>query len=229
MNQNKFVPHQPSKNGLFTASLSQILIPGSFLILTIALIVIGCDSMVDQKTDGDAGIVTSDMEESLTVVAGSSIVCINPDEPEYTRDTESKTTEWGNPSNPFEKTVTIEYYNTLEQFMFRVKSTEAISDVLMDDESIKDFGGSVSANTWQEFTFELEEDWKAGDIKAFEVKVTGKGPAISFEVAYTLVGECETKMIVLVMLNGCVVVGVFVLRMVFRPVYVKTKTVVVLM
>jgi hypothetical protein len=41
--------------------------------------------------------------------------------------------------------VDIEYYNTLTEFVLRVKSTEMIADVLVDDESIKDFDGTVEA------------------------------------------------------------------------------------
>ena len=63
-----------------------------------------------------------------------------------------------------------------------------IANVLLDDESIKNFDGTVAAGDWQEFTLELDE----GDTQTFSLKVTGSGPPAYFEVDYTLLGECVT-------------------------------------
>ena len=102
--------------------------------------------------------------------------------------TDETTVKWGNRRSPFEKTVEIEYYNTLTHFILRVKSTRAIANVLMDDESIKDFDGTIEAGTWQDFTIDLDE----GDTQTFSLKVAGSGPPAYFEVNYTLLGECVT-------------------------------------
>ena len=161
---------------------------GFTLMLAMTMMVMGCDSIVDQNTDVDSGIATSDMAGAFSVVQGSGIECIGPNAGEYNIETESKTIEWGNRRNPFEKTVEIEYYNTLDEFVLRVKSTQAIADVLVDDESIKNFKGRVAVGTWQEFTLELDAD----GIQSFSLKVAGSGPTAYFEVNYTHLGECVT-------------------------------------
>ena len=166
------------------------LLKGLTLMLVMTLVVMGCDSIVDQQTDADAGIATSDMSGVLSVEV-STIECIDPDAGEYHVVTDSKTVEWGN-RDRFTKTVDIEYYNTLTEFVLRVTSSEMIADMLVDDESIKDFDGTVEAGTWQEFTFELDSDWNAGDSWSLSLKVAGSGPPAEFEVNYTLLSECVT-------------------------------------
>jgi hypothetical protein len=158
--------------------------------LAMTFIVIGCDSIVDQQTDADAGIATSEMAGAFSMVQSSEITCIDPGSDVYHVVTESKTVEWGGRINRFEKTVEIEYYNTLTEFVLRVMSSHAITDVMVDDESINDFDGTISAVDWQEFALDLEEGWKAGDTKAFQLQIAGFGPPVSFEVEYTLLGEC---------------------------------------
>ncbi len=168
------------------------IISGFTLILAMSFIAIGCDSIVDQKTDADDSITTSAMAETFSMVQASTIECIDPMVLEYNKVTDLKTIEWGNPRNLSSKTVDIEYYNTLSQFVLRVKSTDIIADVLADDESIKDFDGLLEADKWQEFTFDLESGWQAGDTQTLNVEVAGKGPAVYFDVVYTLLGECAT-------------------------------------
>ena len=165
------------------------MLKGCTQMLVMTLMVMGCDSIVDQQTNADSGIVTSDISGVLSVEV-SPVTCIDPDADVYHVVSESKTIEWSNRRNPFEKTVEIEYYNTLTEFVLRVKSTEAIADVLVGDESIKDFDGTVAAVDWQEFTFDLDPEWEAGDTWVFEVKVAGSGPPAYFEVDYMLLGEC---------------------------------------
>jgi hypothetical protein len=46
--------------------------------LVMTLIVIGCDSIVDQNTEADSGIATSDISGVLSVEV-SPITCIDPD------------------------------------------------------------------------------------------------------------------------------------------------------
>lgn len=198
MNQNKNILHQPSENRLFPAAFLRIRIPGFLLILAMVFITFGCDSIVDQNTeaDTDTGITNSEMAGDFSVEEGSVIECIDPTVLEYNIVTDSKTVEWGNPRNPFKKTVEIEYYNTLTEFVLWVSSTEMIADVLVDDESIKDFDGTVEAgDDGVEFRFDLDEDWEAGDKQTFSLKVTGSGPAAEFEVDYALVGACWLEVV----------------------------------
>jgi len=187
-----------------------------FGLAVIGLFIFGCDSIVDQKTDADAGIAMSEMAGAFSMVQSSEITCIDPHDSEYNKESESKTVEWGNRRNPFKKTVEIEYYNTLNEFVLRVKSSRAITDVLADDESIKDFDGTVAAGTWQEFTLDLDENWQAGDSKSLSLRIAGSGPPAEFEVNYTLLGECETGFTcgdpVTFMYNGSVVTYGTVLR-----------------
>lgn len=161
---------------------------GLTLMLVMALVIIGCDSIVDQNAEADAGIAANDIAGAYSVVQGSAVECIDPDAGEYNVVSEAKTIEWGNRTTQFEKSVDIEYYNTLEQFVLRVKSSHAIADVLVDDESIKNFDGTAEAGEWLEFTLELDE----GDTQSFSVKVDGFGPPAEFQVDYEILGECIT-------------------------------------
>lgn len=165
------------------------IITGFTLMLAISYIVIGCDSIVDQNVDDDVNITTSDISGVLSVEV-SPVACIVPDSGIYNVVSATETVEWGNRKNPSTKSVSIEYYNTLTELVLRVKSSHKFADVLMDDESIKNFDGTVSSGTWQEFTFELDPDWQAGDLWSFDLKVAGSGPPVYLDVEYTLVGEC---------------------------------------
>jgi len=151
--------------------------------------IFGCETIVDPEPDADVSLSTGDLEETY-LVSACLIDCIDPKDLDYFEKEDSKTMTWGNRRNPFTKTVDIIYYNTLTHFVLIVQSSRNIADVLVDDESIKNFKGTVSPNTWQEFTFALEEDWEAFDAWAFELKVTGFGPPAYFDVEYQLIGEC---------------------------------------
>lgn len=151
----------------------------------------GCDSIVDQNTINDVNVSASEL--LITHSVDQSLVeCIDPDDPEYHEFAESKTIEWGNRRKPFSKTVDITYYNTLTEFVLKVRSTEKFADVLADDKSIKNFKGTAAPDVWHEFTFDLEPDWQAGDPWSFGLKVAGNGPPVSFDVEYELIGECVT-------------------------------------
>lgn len=165
---------------------------GFSLMLVMTLAAMGCDSIVDQQTETNDSIATGDMSVNFPVVAGAVIDCIKQDEPEYNVVHDMKTVEWGKKKNPFTKRIEIEFYNTLTEFVLRVKSSHAFNDVIVDDESVKNFNGRISAGSWQEFTFELDEDWQAGDEWSFAVKVAGSGPPAELDVNYVLIGECVT-------------------------------------
>lgn len=164
------------------------------LLAVIIFIISACDDgVLDSNYNSPYSIANIESMADTSEIYSTEISqseCINPDDPEFNEKTVSKIVEWGNPRNPFIKTVDIIYFNTLDQFVLKVKSSHNIVDVLVDDESIKNFNGRVSPNTWQEFTFELEQDWEAGDTWAFEVEVTGSGPPVYFDVDYTLISEC---------------------------------------
>ncbi len=95
MNQKNTTPRIRAGNWL-------TLMKGCTLMLAMALIVIGRDSIVDQNTDADSGIATSDISGVLSVEV-SPVTCIDADE--YNKVLDMKTVEWGNKKNPFEKTV----------------------------------------------------------------------------------------------------------------------------
>lgn len=161
-----------------------------FLCLTVmSLFILSCDSIIDQKSDNIVSFSAGDMVGTYSEDA-CLIRCIDSDDPEYVEKTKTKTVHWGNPSNSFTKSVDIIYYNTLDHFILKLKSSHNIADVLVDNESIKNFNGTVQPDTWQEFSFELDEDWEACDTWTFELKVAGFGPPVYFDVEYQLVGEC---------------------------------------
>ncbi len=88
---------------------------------------------------------------------------------------------WGGPNGErFYKTVDIVYYNTLEDFVLKVKSTEDIANLLVDGNIVKDFSNPIPAGTWHTITFELDENWEACDEYGFELQVIGNGPTGGF-------------------------------------------------
>ena len=117
--------------------------------------------------------------------------CIDSETTEYFKKYDDQTISWGGRHNErFSKTVEIEYYNTLEAFVLRVKSSENMADLLVDGVSVKDFGNPIAAGTWYTIILPLPAGWKACDDYDFEFSVVGNGPPAVFEVEYELIGGC---------------------------------------
>ena len=129
------------------------------------------------------------LRESTLLVINNQPACINPDDPVYVKNTQQETAQWGNPRDPFVKIVDIAYYNTLTHFVLEVKSTHGWADLEIDGESVW-VDGTVDENQWGEYSTELPDEWAAGDVYGFALKVAGFGPPADFEVEYHLVGEC---------------------------------------
>ena len=118
--------------------------------------------------------------------------CIDPEAPYWLEITDSKVVGWGGRNNnQFTKTVDIVYYNTLEAFVLKVKSSIQIANLLVDNESVKEFRNPVPAGTWHELSLPLPHGWKASDDLNFQFSVIGNGPPVVFDVEYKLVGECN--------------------------------------
>jgi surface protein len=118
--------------------------------------------------------------------------CIDPENPNWLELNDSKTTGWGGRNNnQFTKTVDIIYYNTLDAFVVRVKSTENIANLHVDNQSVKDFSRPLSAGLWHDLSLPLPHGWQAGDDFHFQLSVIGNGPQTVFDVEYKLVGECH--------------------------------------
>lgn len=166
------------------------LFKGITLFIVLTMVSIGCESIVDQETEADLGNESGEMATSFSEVHGSAIECINPNFNVYHVVSESITVEWGSKKNPFEKTVDIEYYNTLTGFVLRVKSSLPVAGVSVGNQSLSKGGGLVAAGTWQEFTLDLPADWQAGDVWSSSVRIKGSGPVAEIDVEYSLVGEC---------------------------------------
>jgi surface protein len=131
------------------------------------------------------------MLKSVPITFDCSINCINPDDPECFVVTDKLTVGWGGLKNTkFNKTINVRYYNTLTHFVLEVMSSNGFANVLKDEVSIKNFKGTIPPDTWQEFAFPLDEDWKACDKYNFTLKVTGNGPPAYFNVEYQLIGAC---------------------------------------
>ncbi len=136
-------------------------------------------------------------EEGIVVRAVSannlkSAVCIDPTNPVYAKATAEQTIEWGNKKNPFVKTVSIVYYNTETHFVVEVMSTNGWSNLIIDGSSSWN-NGPVDENTWGIYQQELPLNWSAGDNIAFELKVVGKGPQVTFDIHYSLIGICSNE------------------------------------
>ena len=173
------------KTKTFMALLSTLIIGGIFFI--------ACQKEESIK-DVKESVVTEMVEDvrlkSKSVETDCATNCIDPETLFYFEQTQQEIVTWGNPRNPFSKTTEIKYYNTLTHFVLNVKSSNGIANVLMDDESIKNFEGTVPPDTWQEITFSLADDWAACDTWEFELKIAGFGPPAYFDVAYQLIGGC---------------------------------------
>jgi uncharacterized protein (TIGR02145 family) len=130
------------------------------------------------------------MPLKTAVVFGSPIVCIDPDGP-YIEGSDMLVVSWGGSNNDkFSKSIEIKYYNTLQDFVLKVMSSNGIADVLMDGVSVKNFKVTVPPGEWQEITFPLGEDWEADETWAFKLEITGFGPPAYFDVDYSLIGAC---------------------------------------
>jgi len=170
----------------FMAGLAILIIGGIFFI--------ACQK--EESIEGVRENVATEMTEPVRLKSGSVLTdcttnCIDPEAPEYFVVYDQLVVGWAGPdNNKFSKTIEIKYYNTLTHFELKVMSSNGIADVLMDNESIINFQGTVPPDTWQEFSFELEEEWRACDTWEFELKVTGFGPTAYFDVEYHLIGEC---------------------------------------
>lgn len=109
--------------------------------------------------------------------------CINDVTPYY-KTTDQKTITNG----PNSKTVYIEYYNTATNFILKVKSTEHIGDILINNVTI--LASTVTVGDWRVYTIPLSAGWKAGDLISYTLKTTGNGSPAEFPVSYNLFGVC---------------------------------------
>ncbi|MBW6478613.1 MAG: hypothetical protein K0B37_04225 [Bacteroidales bacterium] len=117
--------------------------------------------------------------------------CINPEEPAYFEKTDQQIIYWGgSQNNAHSKTVDIVYYNTLDAFILKIKSSEDIANLLVDDISVKEFSIPLPADTWYELSFPLPYGWEVCDDFNFQFSVIGNGPPAVFDVDYHLIGEC---------------------------------------
>ena len=160
------------------------------------LFVFGCDSIVNQQPVADEEFSAEQTIQGSVVMENENQPCqkqcIDPEAPEYFEVDDEYVVSWGGRDNDrFSKTVAIKYYNTLTDFVLKVKSSDGIADILMDGESIKDFEGTIAEDTWHQIAFPLDDDWQACDPWTAGLKVTGYGPPAYFAVAYQLIGECD--------------------------------------
>ena len=148
-----------------------------------SFLITSCESITDHEKTLDSHAASSAVELNNT------IECINPDDPDYDEKFDDKTVTWGNGKQT--KTVEINYYNSLEDFVLKVRSDRGISDILMDGATIKNFNGTIQPDeNWHEIMLSLGDEWQAGDLMEFDLEVAGVGPSAFFEVDYELLGEC---------------------------------------
>jgi len=148
-----------------------------------SFLITSCESITDHEKTLDSHAASSAVELNNT------IECINPDDSDYDEKFDDKTVTWGNGKQT--KTVEINYYNSLEDFVLKVRSDRGISDILMDGATIKNFNGTIQPDeNWHEIMLSLGDEWQAGDLMEFDLEVAGVGPSAFFEVDYELLGEC---------------------------------------
>jgi uncharacterized protein (TIGR02145 family) len=157
--------------------------------LTVLLIIVSCqkDETANPQISGSKG----NLLKSTTPDCEANCIDLNLEDVEYFEKTGSQTIIWGNPRNPFSKTVNIVYYNTEDAFILKVSGTAGFADVLVNGNSVKNFSGTIPPDTWQEFSLPLDDDWQACDEYAFDLKIAGFGPPAQFDVHYQLIGICE--------------------------------------
>lgn len=97
-------------------------------------------------------------------------------------------------AGPPSKKVNVVYYNTETDFVIKVKSNKAWTNLLMDNSSV--MSGSFDANIWYTHSYPLAIDWEACDLTSFELKVNKiAGPNTTnngtLNVSYNLIGICN--------------------------------------
>ncbi|MFD2890435.1 hypothetical protein ACFS5J_00190 [Flavobacterium chuncheonense] len=111
--------------------------------------------------------------------------CISTDTPFYVT-THEFVVNYGNNT----KTINLEYYNTLTDFVLRVKSTNSWSNLLIDGVSVIN-GGNVPADEWRTHTMPLASQWTAGDMISFSLAIAGGGQQATTSISYNLFGACD--------------------------------------
>jgi uncharacterized protein (TIGR02145 family) len=108
---------------------------------------------------------------------------------EYYEKTASQTVNWGTKATPFSKDVDIVYYNTEDNFVLKVLSTNGWSDLIIDEVSSWT-NGPVAPDVYGEYIVPLPVGWQACDDYNFSLQVAGNGPQAVFTIEYKLIGVC---------------------------------------
>ncbi|MBW6481357.1 MAG: hypothetical protein K0B37_18175, partial [Bacteroidales bacterium] len=146
--------------------------------LFVALVLITAVFYSCQKDETESiSEIGQDVALLKTEAADCTTHCIDPENPVWFKKTDQVVVGWAGPDKDrFSKTVDIVYYNTLENFVLKVKSTEDIANLLVDGNIVKDFSNPIPAGIWHTITFELDENWEVCDDYSFQLQVIGNGP-----------------------------------------------------
>jgi hypothetical protein len=116
--------------------------------------------------------------------------CISSTTPFYKTAQEFTVTWGGQGQNNFSKTINLEYYNTADEFILKVKSSNAWSDLVIDGESSWD-DGPVGADQWGTLHMPLPSGWTQCQTINFTLDIAGNGPQASTIVNYNLFEACN--------------------------------------
>jgi len=143
------------------------------------------DEMLMNQTDDFGNCTVEQVIKGSLKTSG----CIDPANPVYFKQTVEQTITWGNKKSPFTKTVTVVMYNTDQQFVLEVASSNGFANFIVNGASVW-HKGPVAPNVWGSYQFELPENWQGGDQMALNLQVAGNGPQAVFDLSYLLVGIC---------------------------------------
>ena len=116
--------------------------------------------------------------------------CISTENPFY-KTTQEFTVTWGGQGpNNFTKTINLEYYNTADEFILKVKSSNAWSDLVIDGVSSWT-DGPISADQWGTLHMPLPSGWLQCQTINFTLAITGNGPPATTVVNYNLFETCN--------------------------------------
>jgi hypothetical protein len=167
--------------------MSQIL-RGIIAIGVVAVLLAGCSSTNEPNAATEPNVTSDKNGASIMVAPNCSTDCITIGSNVYYPVTGTQTVTWGGPqNNNSNKTLTYEYYNTETHFVIRMKSTNAISDVIVNTVST---GLQAAAGAWVTYSVPLSSGWQPCDAISRYVQVAGNGPQYAFTASYNLVGVC---------------------------------------
>jgi uncharacterized protein (TIGR02145 family) len=154
-----------------------------------ALIIAGAIFHSCQKEIPDSQAASGSKMVMGTYTDCTECIDLTADPVLYYEKTALQTVNWGTKTAPFSKNVDIIYYNTEDNFVIKVRSTNGWSDLIIDEVSSWT-NGPIAPNVYGEYIVPLPVGWQACDDYNFTLQVAGNGPQAVFTIEYQLIGVC---------------------------------------